>query len=411
MIKMPAIFFILFTSIHAAFSQATIKGVVLNHAGGEPLAGSSVFINNSSKGVVSGKNGEFELAGIPPGKHDLIISSIGFETTVFSFHTDQLPLQLRIEMRVKVRELENVTVEPSVEESWARWGKVFMESFVGITPNAAGCKLKNHKAVRFRFFKKSNRIIAFADEPLVLENKRLGYKISYQLEEFEINFKTGATVYAGYPFFEDMGGDKKKWSKNREEAYYGSMLHFMRSLYYDKLADEGFEVRRMKRLPNLEKERVKGIYALLHQPSRRQVGSNGVIKNPLDSLPKDSVRYYEAVLRQKDYRELYGANLLTADSILAGEEDKIKILLFPDYLHITFKRETEDKAYLMYFGENRKPAFQQSLIWLASMQPVSVVENGSYYPPQEIFSAAYWAWEEKLANLLPIDYLPGEKGN
>ena len=261
MIKMPAILFFLLNCF-STFAQRTIKGKVVNNSNGESLAGSSVFISNSSKGTVSDKQGYFELNDIPVGKHDLVVSSIGYETNAFSFSTEQLPLQLKIEMEVKVRELGNVTVEPFIEEGWNRWGKLFTDNFVGSTPNAIQCKIKNQKAIRFRFYKKSNRVIAWSDEPVILENKALGYKISYQLEDFEVDFKTGVTAFAGYPFFEEINKSRKKWERNRDKSYYGSMMHFMRSIYHDSLASDGFEVRRMAKVPNLEKERVKKIYNL-----------------------------------------------------------------------------------------------------------------------------------------------------
>jgi hypothetical protein len=399
MIKMPAILFFLLNCF-SAFAQRTIKGKVVNNSNGEPLAGSSVFISNSSKGTVSDKQGYFELNDIPVGKHDLVVSSIGYETNVFSFSTEQLPLQLKIEMEVKVRELGNVTVEPFIEEGWNRWGKLFTDNFVGSTPNAIQCKIKNQKAIRFRFYKKSNRVIAWSDEPVILENKALGYKISYQLEDFEVDFITGVTAFAGYPFFEEINKSRKKWERNRDKSYYGSMMHFMRSIYHDSLASDGFEVRRMAKVPNLEKERVKKIYNLA------QTGTGSA--RP-DTLLKDSIEYYQRTMRQKDEIEVYGKTLLTADSLVVKTEGGIKVIYFRDYLYITYKKEIEDKAYLAFHLESRSPSFQRSYVWLPGLKAIAIDANGSYYPPQEIFSMAYWGWEEKMANMLPIDYKPGNE--
>jgi hypothetical protein len=408
MYKIPAILFNLFFVSVTVFSQRTIKGRVVNVTNGEPIPGSSVFINNSSRGVISDRLGQFELNDIPAGKHDLITSSIGYETSVFSFSTEQLPLQVKIEMQIKVRELENVTVEPSVEEGWDKWGRVFTDNFIGNIPNAASCKIKNHKAIRFRFYKKSNRIIAYADEPIVLENKALGYNIKYQLEDFEVNFKSGAMMFAGYPFFEEMDKNKKKWLRNREKAYYGSMMHFMRSLYQNSLGENGFEIRRMRREPNQEKERVKKLYLPLKINAGVKISGNTVSVNRIDSLNKDSVDYYERILRQKDYTEVYDTSLLTADSLVVQTDGNYKMIFFTDYLYVTYKNEKEDNAYLLFHHEDRSPFFQRSYIWLVNQNPFMIDASGTYYPPQEIFSMSYWGWEEKMSNMLPIDYLPGD---
>jgi hypothetical protein len=404
MSRVPAILFIqLFFSL-TVLSQRAIKGRVVDAASGDAIPGSSVFINNSSKGVISDKAGQFEMRDVPAGNHELIISSIGYETSVFSFSSDQLPLQLKIELRVKVRELQNVTVEPSVEEGWDKWGRMFSESFIGNTPNALHCKIKNPRAIRFRYYKKSNRVIAYSDEPIIVENKALGYIIRYQMEDFEVNFKSGTSSFAGYPFFEEMDKSRKKWGRNREKAYSGSMMHFMRSVYNNQLTGEGFEVRRMRKVLNTEKERVKKIYALL-----RHSGDSDISKNKLDSLQKDSVDYYQRVLRQKDYTEVYESATLSSDSLVVKNEAGYKIIFFSDYLFITYKKEMEDRSYLDFFHEKRSPAFQRSYIWLTNGNAVGIDANGSYYPPQEIFSTAYWGWKEKMANMLPLDYWPGTK--
>ncbi|MEI9944923.1 MAG: carboxypeptidase-like regulatory domain-containing protein [Chitinophagaceae bacterium] len=404
--KLPACFYLLFISL-SVFSQQTIKGRVVNASTGEALAGSSVFINSTSIGTVADRSGNFELNNIPSGRYDLVISLIGYETNVFTFTSAELPLNLKVEMNLKVKELENVTVEPWVEEGWDKWGLTFTESFVGRTPNAANCKIKNTNDIHFRYYKKTNRLTAYSDEPLVVENKALGYTIRYQLEQFEIDFKNNTTAYMGYPFFEEIDKNRKglqrRWKEAREKAFYGSIMHFMQSLFKDSLVQNGYEVRRMKRLPNDEKERVKIAYRnsiVIKDSANRKILRE-------DLMPKDSLAYYHQVMRQKDYIEIYGKTVLTADSLIVKTEGEYKILFFLDYLYITYKNELEDKAYLLYQHENRSAAFQRSYIWLVSGSPISLDIHGNYYPPQELFSMGYWGWEEKTANLLPSDYLPG----
>jgi CarboxypepD_reg-like domain len=390
------LFFVLLPGI--IISQPTIKGKVVNADDGTPVPGSSVFISNTSKGTTADKNGYFELNDIPAGKHELVVSSVGYETNVFSFSAEQLPLQLKIELGIKVKELQNVTVEPSVEEGWDKWGKLFTDNFIGQTPHALNCKIKNEKAIRFRYFRKSNRVIAYADEPVILENKALGYRISYQLEEFEVNFKTNTSMFSGYPLFEEMDKNRKKWVRNRDKAYYGSLMHFMYCLYHDSLEQQGFEVRRMKRIYNTEKERIKNVYSTLL----------GTGKNISGHLSQDSIDYYERILQQDDYKEIYDHQLLTADSLVVQTEGNYKTIFFTDYLYITYKKETEDAEYLLFHRENRSRTFQRSYIFLPNSTPVIIDMNGSYYPPQEIITMAYWGWSEKMADCLPIDYTPSK---
>lgn len=416
MFRIPAFFCLLFFIPAVVFSQRTVQGKVVNAGTKEPIAGSSVFISNTSFGTVTNKDGNFEIPDIPPGKYDLIISSVGYETSVYSFSADQLPLKLRVEMQVKIKELENVTVEPSLEEGWDKWGKVFLDNFVGQTPNAKQCRIRNESSIRFRYYRKSNRLVAYSDDPIILENKALGYIIKYQLEDFEVNYKTNTTIYVGYPLFEEIDktrkGLQRRWQRNRDKAYYGSMMHFMRSVYNNKLADEGYEVRRMVRKPNLEKQRIRKIY----RPTRLTIGSTVKITSnngralPVlaaqDTLQKDSSEYYQRILAQEDNIDTYGRELLTADSLIIEQQGDLKALFFTDYLYVTYKRELEDEEYLLYFNERRQPTFQRSYIWLQNQQAIAIDPNGTYMPPQEVFSMSYWGWNEKMSNLLPLDYKP-----
>lgn len=407
MLKVPAFLLALLCTI-ACFAQRKISGTVVSGATSQPIAGSSVFLSNTSKGTVTDKEGRFELNDVPAGNHDLIVSSIGYETNVYSFSSEKLPLRVRFELDQKVRELENVVVEPSLEEGWDKWGLTFTDHFIGRTPNAAQCKIKNYKAIRFRFFRKSNRVIAYSDEPLIIENKALGYRISYQLENFEVNFKVGSSIFAGYPLIQAMDENRRnprsKWQKSRNKSYHGSMMHFMRSLYSNKLTENQFEVRRMVRSPNYERERVKAIY----KPVFR-INTKGIHEQVPDSNSKDSTAYYERIMKQKDYIETYGREILTADSLFVGVEGASKVLYFPDYLLVTYKGETEDPAYLQHHMENRRPTFQRSYIWLVNGNAVGVDANGNYFPPQELYSMAYWGWDEKIANMIPLDFEPDDE--
>lgn len=407
MFRMPA-FFMGLTLCFSAMAQQTIKGRVVNDANNTPVPGSSVFISNTSKGTTADKNGYFELDNVPPGRHELVISSIGFETNVFSFSDKDLPLQLKIELRVKVKEMENVTIEPSVEEGWEKWGRTFMENFVGTTRESEHCRIKNEKAIRFRYYKKSNRVIAYCDEPVLLENKALGYLVSYQLENFEVNFNERSTSYMGYPLFSelDKNSPKTRWIKAREKAYHGSVMHFMRSLYNDRLAEEGFVVQRMIMEPNYEKQRVKKIHNA--SGSMQHMNAGTIILNA-PKLPADSADYFRQVLRQPDYRHIILPPLLTADSLIISSEGEYKYIHFPDYIHVTYKNEKEDELFLRTQLRTDKPAFQRSYVMLAEGEVVAVDKTGNYYNPQHFISAAYWGWDEKMANSLPLDYMPGEK--
>lgn len=394
-------------------AQRVIRGTVSN-TNGQALPNCNVFINNSTRGTVTDANGRFELNEPPSGKHELIISNVGYETYVLAYSEEQLPLTLTVSLKLWVRELDNVVVEPFSEGTWAEWGAKFLENFVGTSANASRCRIRNTDSIHFRYYKRSNRLVAFADVPLLIENEALGYRISYQMEAFELNFKEGSLYYAGYPQVSEMEAPRKgvesRWSKQRQKAYEGSVIHFMRSLYEHRLAEEGFEIRTMKKELNVEKDRVKPIWkkALQEELENGKKAGRVVVLDAAMSghFPKDTLEYYQRILRQEDMLEIYSPVITNTDSLLEQNATGEKILFFTDYLSVVFKKETEDDAYLRSQGLTRRPVWQRSYIGLLNGNAIAVEANGGYYDPRDLLTMGYWGWSEKMADYMPVDYEP-----
>src|SRR4029077_8208127 len=87
------------------------------------------------------------------------------------------------------------------------------------------------------------------------------YEIKYKLEEFEYDFNTKVVSYNGYALFKDLGlsnkKTEKKYEQERTETYKGSLLHFMRTYFVNKLESQGFEMRNLGNISNPEKDRAK----------------------------------------------------------------------------------------------------------------------------------------------------------
>ena len=188
--------------------------------------------------------GKFTIHNFPAGRYELVVSCIGYTTEVITISSAQLPPSLTVLLKPNVKELQEVIVEPYDKNGWEKWGSFFIENFIGTSAFASDCKLLNKDVVKFRFNKKNNSLKAMSSEQLVIENKALGYLLKYDLIRFEFDFNTRMFIYQGYPLFEEMDtkrkGLQKRWLANREDAYYGSLMHFMRSLYRNKLIEQHF---------------------------------------------------------------------------------------------------------------------------------------------------------------------------
>ncbi len=360
-------------------SANSISGTVRDSADNSPVPGCSVFINGSSRGTITDAKGVFVLAHIPAGNYDLVVSAIGYETYILNFSDNRLPLDLKIRLKQRASELSAVTVEPYLKDGWQRWGRFFINNFIGTGDNALRCMIRNPEVLRFRYSERRGQLTVSATEPLIIENNALGYLLRYQLETFTYGNDSHIIFYVGYPFFTEMAGGRRKqrdWTNERRKAYLGSMMQFMRGLYRDSLQQEGFTVSQKRRMPNLEKRRIKACF----DSTQTKPGT----------LPADTLHYYLAVLNQPDFYQYVVP--VRMDSLLSLTTGPEKSLFFRGVLDLLYSNNKEGISH------------RQSELWLLTPAPARIWSNGSYFPPTEVFSAGYWSHSEKISNMLPLDY-------
>ncbi len=279
------------------FSQRIVKGRVISEETKKPLPSVSVFLDNTSIGAVTNEQGLFTLNQVPSGKFRLVATSVGYET-YDSLMDPHSPLRdLIIVLKTKPEELQAFEVVPPDPDGWKKWGKVFTDIFIGTTPRSNDCKLVNPEVIKFRL-SADNTLTAYSKEPLQIMNYDLGYEIKYKLEEFDYNFNTRLVNYSGYAFFKDLAlshpKKARKYEEERLETYTGSLLHFMRAFYRNKLDDEGFEMRSLGNISNPEKDRAKKMFSLHKDSVIIDTTSNAI----LYSYPRPSDHQHHLILRR-----------------------------------------------------------------------------------------------------------------
>lgn len=376
----------------ALFSQTKIHGYVLEATRNTPLAKASVFLNNTSIGTTTNESGYFELT-IPVGKFELIASSIGF-ATYQKIITQETPVPITIKLSPKAAELEEVVIEVYEKNGWKKWGNWFYEQFIGNSSYGNSCKILNPDVIRFKFNEKTNVMRVIAKEPLIIENKALGYRIRYQLEIFQYEFRERRLFYAGFPFFQELEGkDRKKqqWVKAREEAYYGSVMHFMRALFANRINEEGYAMRYLYKSPNVEKERVRQIYR------KRLMMNRGMI-----NVGGDSTAYYNRIMNEPDVTVTPGRTLLTRDSLGYMKDSTQFILKDTNYVYVLYRNKTVPFEYKQLYPKNGSSWASEMV--LVNNEPIELFANGSYFNPTDLMFGGFWGWWEKISTMLPMDY-------
>ncbi len=224
-----ALFFFsnLFISAHA---QTFIQGKVLSAKDSTGIYGASVYLDGTSYGVSAGENGEFKLPLEKSSFAALIISSMGYETLIIDIQETGLSKNFVIYLQESLEFLDEVYV---ADDTWSLNIKlaVFRREFLGNTPAALKCKILNEDALRLRYNPGKQTLTVHATEPLIILNNHLGYQITYNLNDFIVQFNPGSSglhlvqivYFEGHSFFSEINKTpSRRHLRNREDAFKGS---------------------------------------------------------------------------------------------------------------------------------------------------------------------------------------------
>lgn len=259
----------------------TISGTVTDAQTTEALPFVNVYISNTTKGTQTDAKGVFTLKLQTSGYVKVVASMGGYKTfeQEFVLRPDEVR-RLNIRLQTDTKFLNEVKIAGKRDKQWKRLYKDFEREFLGRTKNARNCKILNPFEIDVK--KKKQILTASAIPPIEIENKALGYGLSYQLESFE----TTPTAYqfSGKTLFKLLNptdeAETQTWETNRNQAYRGSLRHFLASVVNKRSHDEGFRV-------------------YLEADSTDKISRNRYFKNnALIEIRPDSLALYDAVLQR-----------------------------------------------------------------------------------------------------------------
>lgn len=205
----------------------------------ETLPAATIFLDGSEKKTYSNDKGEFRLGGLSPGTYELTVHFVGYKTSRQNVQIKDKSVTVDIKMVAAENSLKEVVITNSISRN--KYLQLFLKAFLGDTENGKGCYIVNPEILRFS--EQTIFVTAKSKDFLEIENRNLGYKIRYLLRDFRINRSTLIASYTGECIFESLKGsaeEVKVWNENRRMAYYGSLLHYLRSLYSSTVNKEGF---------------------------------------------------------------------------------------------------------------------------------------------------------------------------
>jgi carboxypeptidase-like protein len=244
------LFVLFFFCINVCSSQV-ITGLILDGNSNNPIDGASIYFDNTTIGTTSNEKGKFTLEYNKNIQTQLIVSFIGYKTLAFEeFSTDE-------EMTIYLYESNEVLDEVilTVKGAWSRELKLkeFLRHYLGESDNGKAGKILNKDDIILRYNDGKKQLTARAKSPILIKNTNLKYIVTVELDHFEVNYSFVSknkkrlnldyVFYSGANFFKSLQDvPTKRTLEKREEAYEGSVLHFMRALAQEKLNKEGYRI-------------------------------------------------------------------------------------------------------------------------------------------------------------------------
>ena len=221
-----------------------LRGTVYDDKTKSTIPFASVYFNGTYSGTTSNKEGYFELDRSNYPSMPVTISAIGYYSITLSNVLNQ---ELRqIYLKPKEYELKGTLVKSkSLVSKRKRYLALFKDEFLGITNNARECSILNEKDITFNYDSNIDTLKAFALKPIIIENRSLGYTITYYLDKFEYYRMKEAVFFSGSIFFREHKSTvemQKQFLEKRKNAYLGSKMHFFRTLLNKNLKAQGFTI-------------------------------------------------------------------------------------------------------------------------------------------------------------------------
>ena len=331
-----------------------VRGRVVDASGGEPIPGVNVFVAHTTLGAATDGSGHYVITGVPLGPSEVAASSLGYTPASRQITVGQGEVEVDFELEPVTYELKGVEISAERDRDWERLFERFEKQFLGTTPNSRSTEIVNPYIVDLQ--REDGLLTARASEPIVFENRALGYRVTFILKEFTLDERTHELRLEGLPYFEDLPDEDLTRMRRREEAFLGSMKHMLWAAIRGRLSEEGFRI---------------------HPPK-------------LDRIPPEDewTRFEPAV-----------TGLTESDIIDETMIEGVYSLRFDGHLQVTYQRSSRPFP----FGLGLGPSTQNSWLKLNDFRAL-VQDDGTPYFDTPVVVAGYMSIK-RLADLLPRDHV------
>ena len=374
--EMKFLYFFIVLFAHKGFSQNILHGRIIDGERKLPLEMANVFIANTTMHTTTNAEGTFSIK-VPLSGFQLAVSFVGYGAVAIPSNAfANLTTVFVIELFPETNSIKPVNILSLKKRQ--QMLKIFRDNLLGTSAIADKAKILNLDEVSIDLT--DDILTVTSDNALEIVNPELNYRITFLLSHFMMNFKTHMSSYTGYPSFSDLkpvtDKNRKQILKRRKQAYLGSPMHFMRSVYNDQFMEEGFVVNSFTKTLN------PAFSPATHHGAGLMIVK---VENP-QFVPQFLIHMTQKNLWQQDF-------------IL--QQDHKKYLQIDDYLEIIYTKESEEARYFERL--HRQEGFQVSQV-KTEKSGIELFSNGNISDSQHFIYFGYMSWKQ-LADMLPYDYI------
>lgn len=229
---------ILLCSVFQVFPQ-TIHGIILDKNTKKAIPFANVYFNGTYTGTSANESGEFYLSVNENNPRPITATSVGyFSMTLYDYKKDSLMFIL---LEPRIYNIGEVIIRPDDMPRSAK-EKIFREVFLGKSYNASRCTIENMEDIALVYNDRNNSLAAYCEKPIIIQNNALKYTIRYFLDQFisseDSSFMSGTFYFTEIPY-----RHTRLVTDRRKNTYLGSRMHFIRSLWENRLNEEGFALQ------------------------------------------------------------------------------------------------------------------------------------------------------------------------
>ncbi|MDU1889352.1 MAG: carboxypeptidase-like regulatory domain-containing protein [Dysgonomonas sp.] len=258
--KLKFIISLFIISFGNLYSQS-LEGIVVDSNTGEPISDASIFLNGTSINTKTNAKGTFTLLIDSIINTELIIKHVGYELYII-----KNPFRTKF-YNISLSQKENLLKEVVVSPFFSREEmlRAFEKQFLGESKAGKSCKILNEYDIELQYKPSSKCLVATAEKPLIINNKYLGYEVTFILKNFEVSFSKDNTLssrymqdifYDGISSFIDLKPNSKVVARRRREVYKESVAYFFRNFVNRTIDSCGFKATiNSEKLPSVIKDK------------------------------------------------------------------------------------------------------------------------------------------------------------